>query len=113
MGLRLRDEADALVMREPLLAQMCRSVVADRKDGVGAPTLADILARVLPRRLDGPDIAGSAFEELFCHIYSVAKILPEWAALDIEVVLRRDPASESALSVVLYQKGFHAIQLHR
>ena len=107
---RLRHEADALAVREPLLAQMCRSVVGDDAD---MATLADILARLLPRRLAGPDIATSAFEALFNHVYSVAQALPEWAALDIEAVLRRDPATESALSVVLYQKGFQAIQLHR
>ncbi|MFJ9453143.1 serine O-acetyltransferase [Herbaspirillum sp. NPDC101397] len=110
MAPRLWHEADALALREPLLAQMCRSAVGD---DAGMATLADILARVLARRLSGPDIATSALEELFRHVYSVAQALPEWAALDIEAVLRRDPATESALSVVLYQKGFQAIQLHR
>jgi serine O-acetyltransferase len=116
MGLRLRREADALAMREPLLARMCRSVVVEqgnRADDAGVCVLADVLARVLTRRLAGPDIAGSAFEELFRHVHSVAQALPEAAALDIDAVLRRDPATESALSVVLYQKGFQAIQLHR
>jgi len=35
------------------------------------------------------------------------------ASAVILAVLRRDPATESALSVVLYQKGFQAIQAHR
>ena len=110
MAPRLWNEADALALREPLLAQMCRSAVGDAAE---MATLADILARVLARRLSGPDIATSALEELFRHVYSVTQALSEWAALDIEAVMRRDPATESALSVVLYQKGFQAIQLHR
>lgn len=110
MAQRLRHEADALALREPLLAQMCRSTIGVDTD---MPVLADMLARVLSRRLSGPDIAASVLEELCRHVYSFAQALPEWAALDIGAVLRRDPATESALSVLLYQKGYQAIQLHR
>jgi serine O-acetyltransferase len=111
MARRLMREADEVSLREPLLAQMCRNLV--RGHHAELPTLSQILARVLSARFSSHDIVDVVFEELIDYAHAVTGAISDWAALDIDAVLRLDPASESALSVVLYQKGFQSIQLHR
>lgn len=64
-------------------------------------------------RLASDDLPFDVLAPLFGGLHASSPVLGDIAILDVAAVLRRDPASDEALSVVLYQKGFHAIQAHR
>lgn len=103
----LRQEAAALTLSEPLLAGKLTRLF-DQSAGTGAA-----LSRLLSSLLACHDVSSAALQALFESLHSEDACLELLAALDIHATLRRDPASGSALRVLLDHKGFHALQTHR
>jgi len=103
----LREEAAALTRTEPMLAQKMARLLG------GSGRLDRALARLLSSLLACEDISRSSLAGLFEQLHVEAPELALLAALDIEATLRRDPASQSPLRVLLHHKGFHALQTHR
>ncbi|OHV12925.1 serine O-acetyltransferase EpsC [Kushneria phosphatilytica] len=104
---RLREEARATMNREPLLRAFITARITAHDD------LAGCLTAILSRRLADDDLPREALESLFAQCHAQDETLADMAASDILSVLERDAAAEDALSVVLYQKGFQALQSHR
>lgn len=98
-----QERATAGGITEPLI----RTVVLD------AGSLATGLARILSHQQLDSFVSGEVLEALFLSVYAQAPALTLAASLDLEAIVRRDPAAQDALTPFLYFKGFHAIQTHR
>ncbi|RKQ97226.1 serine O-acetyltransferase [Kushneria sinocarnis] len=104
---RLRSEARTTMSAEPLLRAFITARISAHED------LAGCLTAILSRRLADDDLPREALESLFAQCFEQDERLADHAASDVLAVLERDAAAEDALSVVLYQKGFQALESHR
>ncbi|SFQ33505.1 serine O-acetyltransferase EpsC [Variovorax sp. 770b2] len=103
----LQAQAQRTAQTEPILAPVLDRLVLSQS------TWGGVLSALLATRLACNDLPFDTLELLFGGLHASSAVLGDIAALDVAAVLRRDPASDEALSVVLHQKGFQAIQAHR
>lgn len=103
----LRQEAHTLSTNEPLLASYAHACVLKHQK------LGAALAFILANKLADGVMPAMTLYELFLAPYTQADTLTCSAANDMNAVLERDPAIDEYLTVLLYLKGFHAIQIHR
>ncbi|PID62437.1 MAG: serine O-acetyltransferase [Gammaproteobacteria bacterium] len=104
---RLRTEAEQLVSEEPLLASFFHSCVL-KHEALGAA-----MAFILSNKLADGVMPAMTLYELFQDAYTHTPAMVGNLANDIQAVHERDPAVDKYLTVLLYFKGFHAIQTHR
>ncbi len=104
---QLREEAQTLSEKEPLLASFVHSCILKHKKMEAA------LAFILSNKLADGVMPAMTLFELFLEAYNSKPQIIEHAANDMVAVLDRDPAIDEYLTAILYLKGFHAIQLHR
>lgn len=104
---RLRSEAAMLMTKEPLLADLIRSLVpAQGSLGVAvALRLADLLQE--------PGLGHPALLALLTSVMTADPRIEHSTALDLQAVRTRDPACSSSLHAILNYKGFQALQAHR
>ncbi|MBA8879479.1 serine O-acetyltransferase [Phyllobacterium myrsinacearum] len=104
---RILAEATAVSEREPTLAPVVQHSILrfDRLEDALCFQLAEVLASQL--------ITSEALSALFNELLKQDSSVLSGAERDINAVLERDPATKSGLHVLLYLKGFHAIQIHR
>lgn len=103
----LRQEAESLSTTEPLLASYAHACVLKHRE------LGAALAFILSNKLADGVMPAMTLYELFLEAYTSTDTMACSAANDISAVLQRDPAISEHLTVLLYLKGFHAIQIHR
>lgn len=103
----LRQEAQALSGREPLLASFAHACVL--KHG----RLGAALAFILSNKLADGVMPAMTLYELFLEACQKTLSIECSAANDMMAVVERDPAVDEHLTALLYLKGFHAIQIHR
>ncbi|MCM2971444.1 serine O-acetyltransferase [Larsenimonas suaedae] len=103
----LCKEANDVVAQEPLLASAMHAQVLACQD------LGDVLTNIMARKLANEMLPLTSLLALFRQSLSSTPSLIGEAVRDIDAVLERDAASTLALNVVLYQKGFIALQVHR
>jgi len=105
--LRLREEAERAVAREPSLAAFMLTAVLNQ------PSLEAAVVHRVAERLGHPalgaDLIGQTFHEALADEPSIGEAF----RADIAAVADRDPACTRLFEPVLYFKGFHAIQTHR
>ncbi|MFK7864908.1 MAG: serine O-acetyltransferase [Pseudohongiellaceae bacterium] len=104
---RLRAEAQTVIAEEPLLASYVYACVLNHK------SLESSLSFILANKLSDDVMPAVTVRELFDSAFSALPEIIEDAKYDIEAVFERDAAINSFLPVILYMKGFHAIQVHR
>jgi serine O-acetyltransferase len=104
---RLRQEAEALVRREPALAGFALASI------VNQPSLEEAVAHRVASRLGHPALSEDLIEQVYREAIADDPSLGEAFRADIVAVADRDPACTRLLEPVLYFKGFHAIQTHR
>ena len=104
---QVRDEAKLLVQQEPLLTSFYHAGI------IGHNSLCSALSFLLASKLADAVISAVTLRELIEQAYGADKALLEAATADIIAVYTRDPASASYADVLLYLKGFHALQAHR
>lgn len=92
---------------EPTLAAVFRQAITEQPDFGGA--LAHRVGRTLA---DTPE-QQQALAERFAGIHRQAPELTESAWRDLQAIVSRDPASDTALEVFLFSKGFLALQAYR
>ncbi|OLP60035.1 serine O-acetyltransferase [Xaviernesmea oryzae] len=103
----LREEAALAAEREPVLSAFLYATVLNQT------SLEKAVIHRICERLDHGDLPASLLRQAFGEM---AESLPDWGAIlrvDIQAVYDRDPACNRFLEVLLYFKGFHAIQTHR
>jgi serine O-acetyltransferase len=104
---RLRQEAEAVVRREPALAGFALASI------VNQPSLEEAVAHRVASRLGHPALSEDLIEQAYREAIADDPGLGEAFRADIVAVADRDPACTRLLEPVLYFKGFHAIQTHR
>ena len=103
----LQQEARAASEQEPLLAAFLYSTIINQH------SLEEAVIHRICERLDHPDLQANLLRQTFAEMRAD---WPEWATIlrvDIQAVYDRDPACTRFMEVILYFKGFHAIQTHR
>jgi serine O-acetyltransferase len=103
----LRDEAEAVIAREPPLGGFIYSYILNQA------RLEDAVARRISDRLDGPAFSGDLINRAFAEMAASRDEYPVELRSDLMAVYDRDPACTRFLEPVLYFKGFHAIETHR
>ncbi len=104
---RLRNEADAVVAKEPALAGFIYAYILNHA------RLEDAVAHRIADRLDSPAFDGDIINRAFGEMLAADHAYPVALRADLVAVFDRDPACTRFLEPVLYFKGFHAIQAHR
>lgn len=105
--LSLQEKANTLMAGEPLLSDLLSRYVLQRK------CLGDALARLLSDKLGRETLTSDKLHALFTSIYNKDTNLTEAGALDIQGVLKHDPATKDPLNPLLFLKGFQALQSWR
>ncbi|EIM75612.1 serine O-acetyltransferase [Nitratireductor aquibiodomus RA22] len=103
----VREEAEAAVANDPLLAAFLYATILNHDD------LESAVIHRVAERLDHPDMGADLIRQTF---HAMLNADPEWRTtvrVDIQAYYDRDPACDRFLMPVLYFKGFHAIQTHR
>ena len=104
---RLREEAKGDIEGEPALASYLYSTILAHK------SIEDVLAFVLANKLRNNVLLDSQLLELFSSQYKKYPELGRMCLADMQAVFERDPACDRYLAVVLFFKGFQAIQAQR
>lgn len=103
----LCKEARADADKEPALASYLFSTILAHK------SLEDALAFVLATKLRSNVLLDSQLLEMFSAQYRRDSTLVKQAQADMQAVMDRDPACDKYLQILLFFKGFQAIQAHR
>jgi serine O-acetyltransferase len=103
----VREEAQAVVAREPALAGFIYAAV------LGNETLEESVAARIAERLDHPALGGDSIRRAFADFYRAEPEMGEVLRVDLVAVRDRDPACNRFIEPLLYFKGFHAIQTQR
>lgn len=104
---QLRNEAEQMIRREPLLASYVYACVLNHD------SLASSLSFILANKVSDDVMPAVTVRELFDDAFETCPECIEHAAADIVAVYERDAAINSYLPVILYLKGFQSIQVHR
>lgn len=100
-------EAKYAITQEPLLTNLYRSHIIDR------PSLPAALSNILASKLFDTYMPACELERLFNDAFADMPYLMDCCIFDIKAVRERDPAIESYPDVILYLKGFLALQAYR
>ncbi|MCH5285303.1 MAG: serine O-acetyltransferase [Akkermansiaceae bacterium] len=93
--------------REPSMAPMLGEIILSRS------SLAHSLATRLSQRLSCADFPRPELESLVLSVLEHTPELVAGMAADLQAVVQRDPASHTALTPLLFYKGFHALCAYR
>lgn len=103
----VREAAARVAKAEPQLEHLLTDVVISRE------TMACGLAARLARKLAREDMQRTELEPLLADILTNNAVLVRSAARDMQAIVDRDPACQSALEPLLFYKGFLAISSYR
>ncbi|MFP4004935.1 MAG: serine O-acetyltransferase, partial [Alphaproteobacteria bacterium] len=104
---RTRDEAQDFARQEPILASFYHATVLNHQ------RLEDALSFHLAQKLGCTEASPMSVREVFDEAFSDDAAIGEAIRADMVAVLERDPACFSFVQVLLYFKGFHALQSYR
>jgi serine O-acetyltransferase len=105
--IRLREEAEAMVRNEPVLAGFALSTILQQ------PNLESAVIHRLAWRLGHPALSADLIEQAYLEAVEQEPAIGQAFRADIMAVVDRDPACNRLLEPVLFFKGFHAIQTQR
>lgn len=100
-------EAEVIAENETLLASYINTCILHHR------SIGSALSFILANKLSDEVMSALVLRELFEEAYLNNPSIIESAALDIAAVRQRDPAISNYLSVLLYLKGFHSLQVYR
>ena len=103
----IQKEAAAEMEREPFLASFFHSTIIQHQ------SLCEAVSYLLANKLSDEVMAAITLRELIEEALSGDPAILQCICHDITAVRLRDPAVESFTTVLLYLKGFHALQGYR
>ncbi|MDO9658605.1 serine O-acetyltransferase [Glaesserella parasuis] len=103
----IRNEAQELVNREPMLASFFHATILKHHH------LGDALSYILANKLANAIMPAIALKGIIEEAYQANPQIIASAACDIEAVRTRDPAVDKWSTPLLYLKGYHALQSYR
>lgn len=104
---RLKQEAQEVASREPLLASYVHACVLCHHN------FETSLAFILSNKISDEVMPAITVSEMFDEAYLLSPDIVDSAIKDIHAVVNRDPAVSSYLTVLMHFKGFQALQVHR
>ncbi|MFI3245778.1 MAG: serine O-acetyltransferase [Ferrimonas sp.] len=104
---KLRNDATAITQHEPLLTSYVHTCILSHKSLGGA------LSFILANKIADEVMSAAVVRELLQEAYRDEPEMIDRAAYDIDAVFKRDPAIKQHLTILLYLKGFQALQVHR
>lgn len=93
--------------KEPLLASMMHSSILSHD------SLENAISFHMANLLASSSMTSTQIQSMFLNVFEKSPEFRQSVRQDIEAVKLRDPAVKSLTDVMLYFKGFHAIQAHR
>lgn len=103
----LLAQADQALDAEPTLASLVREAVLEHSD------FGSALAHRVGQALADTDEQRRALTRRFAAIHLDTPQLAESAWFDLQAIVSRDPAFDTALEVFLFSKGYLALQAYR
>lgn len=103
----IRDEAQEMVEREPLLGSMVHATVLHHD------SFEDALSYRIAQKLAAPDMSALILQDLAREVMSRDKSVGAAARADAVAVHERDPACHRYIQPLLFFKGFLAVQSYR
>jgi len=104
---RLREEAEALCSKEPLMASFVYSTILNHQK------LETAICHRLAKRLSHSDVESGNLFQTFEELVITKPALAEAFRADLAAVFDRDPACNRLIEPILYFKGFHSLQTYR
>ncbi|WP_100657684.1 serine O-acetyltransferase [Alteromonas flava] len=105
--LTLKQQAQTTVQQEPLLASYVHACILAHHN------FESSLSFILSNKLSDNVMPALAIREVFDEAYLLSPNIVESAMCDSIAIVNRDPAVDSYLPVLMYFKGFQAVQVHR
>ena len=103
----LQDEAEREKQSEPALASFLHASVLSK------PSLERATSHVLAQKMADETLLPIHLDSLFMDLYERDPSLADTVRADLEAVRDRDPAAESFVQILLFFKGFQAVQAYR
>lgn len=103
----LREQAEQALRKEPALESIFQQTVLDHSD------LGCALAQRVSRTLTDTSEQANALFDRFASEHRANPLLADLAWRDLQAIVSRDPAFDTALEVLLFSKGFLALQAYR
>ncbi len=103
----MRHEAEAVALREPVLAELLTQSILD------CNSLEQALSHRVSRKLGHHAISEPYLHDLFEETFSNNPELGKQAREDIVAINERDPACRNVLQPLLHFKGFQALTAYR
>eukprot|EP01041_Mallomonas_annulata_P001533 gene1533-2956_t len=103
----LRRDAEIEASNEPLLASFMHAAILSHN------SLERSLAFHMANQLESSTMISTQIQALFLEAFDRSPEFRKSVRLDIMAVMQRDPAVRTSPDVLLYFKGFQALQTHR
>ncbi|WP_367673638.1 serine O-acetyltransferase [Buchnera aphidicola] len=104
---KIRSEVKILSDNEPILSQFYYSMILRHQSFI--PSLSFILSNILGNKMITNSFLQDTFEKLYFSDISLIKSVVK----DMYAVYNQDPVINHYSSILLYLKGFHALQIYR
>ncbi len=104
---RIRDDAEQIVAKEPLLGGLVHSSILHH------PTFERALSYRISLKLASGEMSEQLLREIADEAYAAEPGIGQAARADIVAVFDRDPACHRMIQPLLYFKGFQALQSYR
>ena len=104
---KLRDECRQKAEAEPILASYLHLTVLNHR------RLEDALSFHLASKLATPNLPAMSIREFMGEAFEKSEEIQQAIRMDLEAVVRRDPASHGISEPFLHYKGFHALESYR
>lgn len=103
----IRTRAEEEARTEPMLASFLYSVVLNHG------TLEDALSFLLASKLESSTITAASLRDLIDEAFANDATIPASIREDIAAVCQRDPACDGYANILMFYKGYHALQAYR
>lgn len=103
----IREEVAEAAQREPVLASFLYEVVLNN------PTMEAALSFHLASKLESATISAVSLRDLIDEAFRNDEYIGNAMREDITAVCQRDPACDGLSNILLYYKGYHALQSYR
>lgn len=103
----IREEATEQAKEEPMLAGFLYATILNHS------TLEDALSFLLSSKLESSTLPSASVRDLIDEAFEKDPNIAEAIREDISAVCSRDPACGGFNSILLYYKGYHALQAYR
>lgn len=103
----IRSDAEYEASQEPLLASFMHATILSHS------SLEQALSFHIANQLTSAAMIGTQIQALMLEVYAKDESLKDALRKDVIAVVDRDPATKSFTDVILYLKGFQALQAYR